>query len=212
MNELDEVMRITKLGDPSKPKNNEGKLMLERMNNSHYEVTGWALSFWHINEDDNILDIGCGGGMTLFRMAQEIKTGYLTGLDYSKVSVNTSQEVNKENILNGKMTIVEGNVESLPFEENTFDKIITVESFYFWPNPQENLKEVLRVLKEDGTFLLVADIYNKEGLDEKTLNNIKEFKMFNPTKEEYYTLFKNAGFKEISINTKDTWICILGKK
>ena len=44
--------------------------------------------------------------------------------------------------------VLEGSVEALPFADDGFDKIITVESFYFWPDPQENLKEVRRVLKE----------------------------------------------------------------
>ena len=60
--------------------------------------------------------------------------------------------------------------------------------------------------------MLVADIYNKEGLDEQTLNNIKEFNLFNPTKEEFYDLFNQAGFIDINVDTKDTWICVTGKK
>ena len=36
--------------------------MLQRMNESHYAVTGWALEHWKIRENDRILDIGCGGG------------------------------------------------------------------------------------------------------------------------------------------------------
>ena len=207
-----EVKEITKLGDPSKPKGLEGSKMLQRMNESHYEVTGWALSHWSINGEDNILDIGCGGGMTLFRMAKEIDNGHLTGLDYSKVSVEESTKLNEGNIKNGKMNIIEGNVESLPFNDNSFDKIITVESFYFWPNHVENLKEVHRVLNNDGTFMLVADIYNKEGLSQEILDNIKLFKLFNPTKEEFFELFQNAGFKDVKIYTTDTWITVLGSK
>ena len=208
----EEVMRITKLGDPSKPTGLEGSKMLHRMNESHYEVTGWALSHWSINSDDNVLDIGCGGGMTLQRMSKEIKDGHLTGVDYSKVSVEESTILNIDNIKSGKMNIIEGNVESLPFKDNSFDKIITVESFYFWPNHKENLKEVFRVLNNHGTFMLVADIYNKEGLSKEILDNVKLFNLFNPTKEEFFELFSEAGFKDIKIDTKDTWITVLGRK
>lgn len=45
--------------------------MLERMNESHHNVTGWALSLWEIQGNDNILDIGCGGGAALSRMAEQ---------------------------------------------------------------------------------------------------------------------------------------------
>jgi len=89
-----------------------------------------------------------------------------------------------------------------------------VESFYFWPDPQENLKEVRRVLKEGGTFLLVADTYNKEGLDPKTLENICRFHLFTPTAEEFRKLFEKAGFTGIQIHVKEgtDWICVEGKK
>ena len=61
--------------------------MLERMNESHHNVTGWALSLWEIQGNDNILDIGCGGGAALSRMAEHVTDGHLTGIDYSPVSV-----------------------------------------------------------------------------------------------------------------------------
>ena len=51
---------ITREGNPRKPQGEEGKVMLDRMNHSHYEVTGWALAHWKIKGDDQILDIGCG--------------------------------------------------------------------------------------------------------------------------------------------------------
>ena len=103
---------------------------------------------------------------------------------------------------------------SLSFADDTFDKITTVESFYFWPAPQENLKEVRRVLKPGGTFVLVADTYNKEGLDPKTLENIYRFHLFTPTREEFQELFEKAGFEDIQIHIKEgtDWICVEGKK
>ena len=140
--------KITELGNPAKPQGDVGKLMLSRMNDDHYDVTTWALSFFSFNEMDNVLDIGCGGGITLKRMADNIISGHLTGVDYSETSVAMSTETNADNIISGKMDIIKASVEAMPFSAESFDKIITVESFYFWPNPVENLKEVRRVLKE----------------------------------------------------------------
>ena len=188
--------------------------MLQRMNESHYAVTGWALEHWKIRENDRILDIGCGGGATLKRMSGQVRDGHLTGVDYSTTSLELSGKTNAGALQQGKMDLVEASVEKLPFADNTFDKIITVESFYFWPDPSENLKEVYRVLKEQGTFLLVADIYQKENLPEQVLENIQRFHLFNPTPEELRELFKNAGFGEIQIHLKDgeDWICAEGHK
>ena len=125
-----------------------------------------------------------------------------------------SQKYNEADIIAGKMDVLEGSVEELPFDDASFDKITTVESFYFWPDPAENLKEVYRVLKEQGTFLLVADIYQKEDLPEQVRENIQRFHLFNPTPEEFRELLENAGFEEVRIHLKDgeDWICAEGHK
>ena len=89
---------ITESGNPRKPEGEDGKKMLERMNESHHNVTGWALSLWEIQGNDNILDIGCGGGAALSRMAEHVTDGHLTGIDYSPVSVETSRATNAESV------------------------------------------------------------------------------------------------------------------
>lgn len=205
---------ITISGNPAKPQGEDGATMLKRMNESHSPVTCWALEHWQIAPGEEILDIGCGGGATLKRMGEKITTGHLTGIDYSPVSVETSLKTNRQDVESGKMKVLEGSVEALPFADDGFDKIITVESFYFWPDPQENLKEVQRILKKGGTFLLVADTYNKDGLDPKTLENIYRFHLFTPTAEEFRELFEKAGFTDIQIHVKEgtDWICVEGKK
>lgn len=200
---------ITRKGNPKKPQGEEGKQMLRRMNLSHSAVTEWAIDFFDFHEDDIILDIGCGGGAALQRMSKYIKTGHLTGVDYSGVSVEMSMELNAADLRVGKMDILEASVEKLPFDDGIFDKVITVESFYFWPNPVENLKEVRRVLKKSGVFLLVADIYGKEGLKEETLKNIERYRLLNPTPNEFKEMLAQAGFGDIKIHIKsgEDWIC-----
>lgn len=213
MAKLDEN-EVTRLGNPAKPTGEAGAEMLLRMNESHFAVTGWALGFWELKESDTVLDVGCGGGATLKRLSERITSGRLFGVDYSPVSVELSKKTNAADISSGKMTIAEGSVSTLPFPENSFDKIVTVESFYFWEDPPGDLKEVLRVLKPGGDFLLAADIYGKDGLSERALENIRQYKMRNPSLAEFHALFEDAGFSEISIHTKSgtDWICVRGRK
>lgn len=203
---------ITRKGNPRKPQGEEGRQMLQRMNDSHFAVTGWALDFLTFCEKDQVLDIGCGGGATIARISKYIQTGHLTGIDYSEVSVEMSQKLNEAEIRNGKIDILEASVENMPFEDDTFDKIVTVESFYFWPDPVENLKEVRRVLKKGGIFLLVADIYQKDDLAEETLKNIRRYELLNPEPEEFKSMFEQAGFTDIQLHTKEgtDWICVEG--
>ena len=205
---------ITRKGNPGKPQGEEGVLMLHRMNKSHEPVTNWALDFLTFHDNDRALDIGCGGGATLHRLSERISRGHITGVDYSSVAVDVSKKTNEEEISKGKIDVLPGNVEKLPFADNSFDKIVTVESFYFWPDPEANLKEVYRVLDKSGTFLLVADIYQKDGLSKEILESIQRYHLFNPTPERFRELFSSAGFADIIIHTKEgkDWICVEGKK
>ena len=62
-----------------------------------------ALEHWQIAPEEELLDIGCGGGATLKRMGEKITTGHLTGIDYSPVSVKTSLKTNRQDVESGKM-------------------------------------------------------------------------------------------------------------
>lgn len=205
---------VTHAGNPAKPTGEAGAEMLARMNDSHAAVTEWGLSHLCIAPDAAVLDIGCGGGATLHRLSQRAPQGHITGVDYSPVSVACSRAFNESAIKRGQMEVVQGSVEALPFAEGNFDIITTVESFYFWPNPQENLREVRRVLKEGGTFALIADIYENGQLSDKTRENIALYHLYNPTKAEFETLFRQAGFRNITLHTREgeAWITICGQR
>ena len=213
MSEIEEA-RITELGNPAKPQGNAGVIMLNRMNQSHAEVTAWGLELLAAEPADDVLDIGCGGGAALGRLAESVTQGTLTGVDYSGVSVQTAITNNRAAVDAGRMKIVEGSVEALPFPDNAFDRILTVESFYFWPNPAENLKEVLRVLRPGGRFALIADIYGRDDLPESAKQNVKQFHMFNPDPDTFRVLFAQAGFSETVLHFREgtTWICVCGEK
>ncbi len=204
----------TTLGNPRKPEGEAGAAMLTRMNESHGPVTEWALSFMDPKGATQLLDIGCGGGATIGRLARLAPEAKVTGVDYSPVSVQESKDYNEDLIAEGRVEVIEASVEQLPFHDDTFDHITTVESFYFWPDPQENLKEVRRILKPGGRFFLIADIYGKAGLDQAVLENIELYDLFNPSKEEFLILFRNAGFVAVKIHVKEgtDWICVEGIK
>ena len=61
------------------------------------------------------------------------------------------------------MTIVEGNVTSMPFDDASFDKICTMHTIYFWPDPTAGLNKILRVLKPGGQ--LVIGIRPKDNME-----------------------------------------------
>ena len=206
--------KLTDAGNPAKPTGTAGADMLRYMNEEHSDLTLWALDLLDYNDRDCLLDIGCGGGATLRYLHERIPAGHLTGIDYSDVSVALSKELNADIIATGKMEIVSGSVASLPFEEDSFDKIVTVESFYFWPDPVESLKEVRRVLMPHGVFLLISEIYERPDLTPHCRENIAKYRMNVPGIDEFRSLFESVGFSDTIIHTKDSefWIAVEGVK
>jgi SAM-dependent methyltransferase len=72
------------------------------------------------------------------------------GLEISETMYVEAQRINQE-IKNGKQ--IEFNLydgENIPFEDNSFDRIMTVNSLYFWSSPEELFKEIGRTLKPGG--------------------------------------------------------------
>lgn len=211
MNEIS----ITELGNPAKPHGEAGEIMLKRMGESHRNVTDWALLHLDIDGSEWVLDIGCGAGDALKKMSAQITDGKLFGVDYSEVAVDLSKKNNISDIETGKMEIVQADVANLPFNDDVFDVIYTIESFYFWGNNPGCLKEVHRVLAPDGVFMIIADIHGGADLTDEEKENVKKYNLFNPTWKEYVNLLKTAGFSNVTVrnnlfNTK--WICVEGKK
>ena len=59
------------------------------------------------------------------------------------------------NIRRGQVKLELGSVSSLPYNENSFDKVFAINSLLYWPNPVEDLKEVKRVLKSNGLVAII---------------------------------------------------------
>ncbi len=211
---LEPNRKLTDAGNPAKPTGSAGEDMLLYMNEEHSDLTEWALSLWDYRDTSSILDIGCGGGATLRRLSELAPDASLTGVDYSEVSVDLTKKTNASLIDAGRLNVVRASVEDLPFEEDMFEKIITVESFYFWPDHVKSLAEVRRVLAPGGCFMLVSEIYERPDLTPHCRDNIQRYNMFVPGIDEFRTLFRDAGFSETDIHTKEGefWIVVTGRK
>ena len=78
------------------------------------------------------MDIGCGGGANIANWLGKCAAGHVTGIDYSKVSVEESKKLNAIAINQGKCDVVHGDVSSMPFDDEAFDCVSAFETVYFW--------------------------------------------------------------------------------
>src|SRR5690242_1862280 len=100
-----------------------GRIILRLMNSQHSRVTDWGLSHISIERNITILDIGCGGGRTIHKLATLTPEGKVYGVDYSKDAVAFARKTNRHWIGQSRVEIQEGSVSRLPFPENTFDLV-----------------------------------------------------------------------------------------
>ncbi|WP_273476930.1 class I SAM-dependent methyltransferase [Methanobrevibacter woesei] len=169
------------------------------MNKEHTPVSLWGLKHLNINPDDVILDVGCGGGININRMAKDAKKVY--GIDYSIESVKLSREVNEKLIDNGQVEIHEGNVKDLPFEDNTFDIVTAFETVYFWPDIEKCFGEVKRVLKPGGTFLIGMESNGSDNFIMKFWKHFIDMELY--TDKEITSFLQNNDFSEITAYIRD---------
>jgi ubiquinone/menaquinone biosynthesis C-methylase UbiE len=186
------------------------------MNASHSKLTDWGLSHVSIKDSDTILDVGCGGGRTVGKLAAFVTHGKVYGIDYSDASVSASKRTNAPWIDVGRAEILLGSVSQLPFSDDMFDLVTAVETHFWWPDLPNDLREVFRVIKPGGTVILIAEVYKGAGtmmsrLAEKSSAKIGLNLL---TADEHRELLTIAGCCDIQIDTKPAiaWICAIGKK
>lgn len=203
-----------KLNQCRKPTGEAGKMVADEMNINHYELTSWGLEKIDIKPESIILDIGCGGGRTVNRLALLAPEGKVFGIDYSNDCVNWSIEFNKKLIDSGKVEIQNASVEKIPFEENKFDLAVAVETIYFWPNLIENFSEIKRVLKPSGRIMIINEMYSNSNFKDINDEYVKAGNLKIQTPEELENLLKKAGYVNIQTHLVENknWMCCIGEK
>ena len=197
-----------------KPNGFWGKLMIRSMNKGHHELTDWALSYLDINNGDVVLDVGCGGGKTVDKLCKRISNGKVYGVDYSELCVKKSESLNHKNVICGKARILQASVSELPFEDDKFNLVTAIETYYFWPDKPGDLKEIFRTLAPGGKLMLAFEmVRDSENLDKwKSVEDRLGIKAVDP--EELKKELSSAGFGEIKLfsNGEKDWLCAVAQK
>ena len=184
-----------------------GRILAKGMAWGHkdfYKNTAKALNLKH---DDKYLEIGFGSGLFIKKYVSNVSR--IAGLDYSEDMVKLASSINKNLIKSGRAEFKQGNVLSIPWNNNEFSVVVVIETFYFLPEPMASLKEIFRVLVPGGR-LAIEMAYNKDdGLDHT--KHIKKYKLKLYSANEMTKLLKESGFSHIVIDYyKGFWIPFKG--
>ena len=96
-----------------KPQGLGGKLMVNAMNLGHRALANWGFQFLPLAPDAKVLDCGCGGGANLAKLLKACPAGIVKGIDYSPVSVERAQELNRKAIQAGRCYVMDNQLFNL---------------------------------------------------------------------------------------------------
>ena len=170
-----------------------GRLLMKLLNKGNATMNDFTFQQLNLQSKDAVLEIGFGGGYLLEKIINSQIPHRIAGIDPQTDVINMGKKKFKNAIATGDLELQQASGDSLPYENNTFSKICTVNTVYFWSDPQAVLAECRRVLLPQGDLVIC---YNSPAfLQQAKLTNYG-FKTYEP--EALESLMQNSGFDRVS--------------
>jgi SAM-dependent methyltransferase len=143
-----------------------GQIISQRMLRQHAPETEWSIALLHLQPTDRILEVGFGAGRGLVLSLEQAYQGRVTGVDLSATMICAAARRNRTALERGQLMVVRGNLAALPFGEAVFDKLFSIHTFYFWPDPRAVCQRLISLLAHGGrlvsTFATARKLPNGE--------------------------------------------------
>jgi ubiquinone/menaquinone biosynthesis C-methylase UbiE len=170
----------------------------EKMQRHHLDITEKAIRQMELRPGERVLDLGCGSGWATRMLARLVSDGpegfgQVVGLDISDEMIRQARAESKdfENIL-----YVWGSAEKIPWEENFFDKVLSVESFYYYPDQDRALNELFRVMAPRGRMFILINLYKDNPYSLQWVDKLN-VPVHVRSKDEYIELLQAHAFENI---------------
>ena len=141
-----------------KPEGEDGRTVLERMNEHHAPLWDFCLERMPKAFDGSVLDVGCGGGGFLRRLSEKYPYAMLFGVDISEDALGMTAEVNSELVSSGGLELHCASVDALPFGDGAFDMVTAMETYFFWPDFAAGVREISRVMSLGGELAIGSEL------------------------------------------------------
>jgi arsenite methyltransferase len=166
----------------------------EGMEQEHLSIVLPVLDRMHIEPGDNLLDVGCGAGWLARLIAEQVPECRVVGTDISDEMVRRARRrcADLENAM-----FVGGEAGEIPWDSQFFTKVISVESAYYWPDPQHGLREIFRVLREGGSAWVLLNYY-RENPHAHQWGGILTVPVQLLSSDEWTAMFRDAGFADVA--------------
>jgi len=179
-----------------RPTGENGVRMGIQMNKSNRLIYEMTLDFLQLKAGDQVLELGMGNGYFIPALFEKENNIQYTGLDLSDVMVQEAITLNRDVIRAGRVQILEGTADALPFEAEVFTKVFAVNVLYFWQPPAVTLQEIYRVLQPGGEVILA--FRTKRTMEQLAFVD-QGFTLYDT--ETVQQMLQNIGFQVTDIQT-----------
>lgn len=166
----------------------------ESMEHEHRPIVEPMLAMMQFSPSETILDVGCGGGWLVRELARRVPEGRAVGMDLSDEMLDHARR-NSANVGNAEFIV--GSVDAIPRPADSFDKVISVESSYYWPDPAAGVREIFRVLRPGGSTWVLINYYRDNPYCHQW-SKLIQIPMQLLSGDQWAELFRNAGFVEVT--------------
>ncbi len=137
-----------------KPEGEFGLQISAQMNLHNAILNRWSFKLLAPEPNDKLLEIGMANGFFIRELMEMADGLHYTGIDHSPLMLQKASELNADSIEDKKVKLVLAAAKHLPFNDNSFDKILCVNAIYFWDTPADELAELYRVLTPGGKMVM----------------------------------------------------------
>jgi ubiquinone/menaquinone biosynthesis C-methylase UbiE len=165
----------------------------DEMEAHHSDIAEQTIALMRINPADRILDLGCGTGWASRRLARIATAGEITGIDVADEMLRRAEQASQGI---GNVRYLWGSAEKIPATDNSFDKVLSIESFYYYADQGKSLDELRRVMKPGGRLFILINLYKDNHYSLRWVRELKvPVQAF--SEAEYIDLLKKHGFTAV---------------
>ena len=169
----------------------------EKMERHHLDITEKTIRLMDLRPGERVLDLGCGAGWATRLLARRVAdpegSGKVVGLDVSDEMVQRAQATPAEF---GNAAYVCASAQKIPGGDNFFDKVLSVESFYYYPDQERVLRELFRVMAPRGRMFILINLYKDNHYSLQWVDKLK-VPVHVRSEAEYVALIKTHGFEQV---------------
>ncbi len=169
-----------------------------KMERHHLDITQKTMRRMDLRAGQRVLDLGCGSGWAaqlLARVVDDGPQGYgqVVGVDIADEMIRQARAFSKEF---HNLEFVEGSATQIPGEDNFFDRVLSVESFYYYPDQDRALDELFRVMAPRGRLFILINLYKDNPYSLQWVPKLKVPVQIRSA-AEYVELLRRRAFEDV---------------